>query len=107
VPDTTLFRSVVDVVEEGLRDQELRPQLHLTGHVREIVLQGGTLGVAFGITGRADAEVVAGGDQLDEVGGVGQAVGHRHESRLAPRRIAPQGHDVLHPAGGQAVEGLL
>ena len=86
---------VVVVVEEELGDEEVGAVVHLEPGVLEVALEAHGLGVALGVTGGGDAEVVVGMDVANEVGGVAEAPLSSHEVLLAAGRVAAKGDDVL------------
>ena len=68
--------------------------------------QVGRVGMHLGERGGAHAELVAAGDQRDELGGPAQAVGVRCPLLLPARRIAAQRQHVVDPGPGDLVQHL-
>src|SRR5688572_18916503 len=84
----------VGVVEEQLGDDEATAGVHLALEVLQVARAVEALGMAFGITGDADAEVVA---RLHERGNfipVLESSLSLDEAALPRRRVAAQGEDV-------------
>ena len=86
---------VVLVVEEELRDQELRAGRNLVLAVAQVGLRVGRLGVGLRVAGAADAEVVRLRDQRGQLGPVRETAGDGLELGLPLGRVAPQGEHVL------------
>jgi hypothetical protein len=72
--------------------------------VLQVALLVEALGVAFGIAGDADAEVVAGAGELDELVGVAEAALGLDERGLSGGRIAAQGEHVADAGVPEVVE---
>ena len=100
-PDATFVAKVVLKIEEvagvieQLSDDELRPGFHLGRGPVPIQVLVGALLMPFRIAGRPNGEAAPFPDEAHQFRGVGKPARDRFELRLAPRRIASQGQDIL------------
>src|SRR5690606_12173572 len=79
-----------------LCDNDVGPGVDLALEVLQIDLGRGRLQVFFRVTGHGNAKLrELAGDQRHQFVGIGEAAFYRGECLFAPRRIAPQGHDIL------------
>ena len=90
---------VTAVVEEELRDEEVRARFDLQLAVAQVLRQVPRLGMTLRIAGASDAEIDAARvrhlpRELHQVVRVGEPFGMDDELALAPRGIAAQGEHV-------------